>query len=111
MQNVFVSFKTDVDQFKVEIAHSVKLKKIKTLELKTHIKAFSSETEMFFTRNNETRMICIPYISVKYSSPTPNSILLLFILTSFHSHQHAIIVGNNLLVLGKNNEELFQKDI
>lgn len=111
MQNVFVSFKTDVDQFKVEIAHSVKLKKIKTLELKTHIKAFSSETEMFFTRNNETRMISTPYISVKYSSPAPNSILLLFILTSFHSHQHAIIVDNNLLVLGKNNEELFKKDI
>lgn len=56
-------------------------------------------------------MICIPYISVKCSSPTPNSILLLFILTSFHSHQHAIIVDNNLLVLGKNNEELFKKDI
>lgn len=101
MQNVFVSFKTDVDQFKVEIAHSVKLKKIKTLELKTHIKALSSGTEM----------ICTPYISVKYSSPAPNSILLLFILVSFHTHQHAFIVGNNLLVLGKNNEELFQKDI
>lgn len=107
MQNVLVSFKTDVDQFKVEIAHSVKLKKIKTLELKTHIKALSSGTEMFFARNNETR----PYISVKYSSPAPNSILLLFMLTSFHSHQHAIIVDKNLLVLGKNNEELFKKDI
>lgn len=41
MQNVFVSFKTHVDQFRVEISNSVTFKKIKTIELKTQIIALS----------------------------------------------------------------------
>lgn len=66
---------------------------------------------MFFIRNNEMRMICILYILVKYSLLVLNSILLLFILMLFYFYQYVIIVDKNLLVLGKNNEELFKKDI
>lgn len=71
MQNLFVSFMTHVDQFRVEISYSVTLKKVKTIELKTEMKALSCGPEMFFTKNNDMRMICTPDFSVKYSSLLP----------------------------------------
>lgn len=83
---------------------------------------------MFFTRNDTMRMICTPDFSVKYSSPVsnrnenPSS----FISASFHSDKHVVIASNykregtkfcnnviinELLVVGKNNEELFKTAI
>ncbi|XP_052680661.1 uncharacterized protein LOC128161419 [Crassostrea angulata] len=111
MHNVFVSFTTHVDQFRVEISNSVTLRKIKTIELKTQMKALSCGPEMFFTKNNEMRMICTPDFSVKYNSPVPCRLNPPFISASFHSDLHAVIVGNDLLVVDRNNEKLFKKNL
>lgn len=111
MDKVYVSFETHVDYYKVEISHSVSLKKIKTIELKGCMKALSCGAEMFFTRNDKMRMICTPDFSVKYSSPGSSGGNPPFISASFHSDKHAVIVGNDLLVVDKNNEELFKKNL
>ncbi|XP_052680659.1 uncharacterized protein LOC128161417 [Crassostrea angulata] len=111
MDKVYVSFETHVDYYKVEISHSVSLKKIKTIELKGCMKALSCGPEMFFTRNDKMRMICTPDFSVKYSSPGSSGGNPPFISASFHSDKHAVIVGNDLLVVDKNNEELFKKNL
>lgn len=66
---------------------------------------------MFFTKNNEMRMICTPDFSVKYSSLVPYRIVLPFISASFHSDLHAVIEDNDLIILGKNDEQLFEKKL
>lgn len=66
---------------------------------------------MFFTKNNEMRMICTPDFSVKYSSLVPYRIVLPFISASFHSDLHAVIEDNDLIILGKNDEQLFKKKL
>lgn len=136
MQDVFVSFETHVDQFRIAISKIVTLKKIKTIILKTHMKALSCGPEMVFTRNDTMRMICTPDFSVKYSSTVSNRNQLQyvcsspvssdenpssFISASFHSDKHAVIVSkrdktynnvsNELLVVDKDNKELFKSDI
>ncbi|XP_065937597.1 E3 ubiquitin-protein ligase TRIM33-like [Magallana gigas] len=113
MDKVYVSFETHVDYYKVEISHNVTLRKIKTIELKTHMymKALSCGPEMFFTRNDSMKMICTPDFSVKYISPLQFCGTPPFISASFHSDKHAVIVDNDLLVLDRNNEKLFKKNL
>lgn len=65
----------------------------------------------FFTRNYEMRMICTPEFSVKSSSIASCRGNAPFISASSNSYKHAIVDGNELLVVGKNNEELFKKDL
>lgn len=85
--------------------------------------------------NDTMKMICTPDFSVKYSSTVSNRNQLCsspvssdenpssFISASFHSDKHAVIVSNykrektynnvsnELLVVGKDNKELFKSDI
>lgn len=75
------------------------------------MKALSCGPEMFFTRNDSMKMICTPDFSVKYISPLQFCGTPPFISASFHSDKHAVIVDNDLLVLDRNNEELFKKNL
>lgn len=50
MDKVYVSFETHVDYYKVEISQSVTIRKIKTIELKTHMEGLSGGPALFFLR-------------------------------------------------------------
>lgn len=50
-------------------------------------------------------------VSVKSSSLASYIGNAPFISASSNSYKHAVVVGNDLLVMGKNNEELFKRDL
>lgn len=56
-------------------------------------------------------MICILDFLVKYSLLGLLGGNLLFILVLFYFDKYVVIVGNDLLVVDKNNEELFKKNL
>lgn len=111
MDKVYVFFEIYVDYYKVEIFYSVLFKKIKIIELKGCMKVFFCGLEMFFMWNDKMRMICILDFLVKYSLLGLLGGNLLFILVLFYFDKYVVIVGNDLLVVDKNNEELFKKNL
>lgn len=111
MDKVYVFFEIYVDYYKVEIFYSVLFKKIKIIELKGCMKVFFCGLEMFFMWNDKMRMICILDFLVKYSLLGLLGGNLLFILVLFYFDKYVVIVGNDLLVVDKNNEELFKENL
>lgn len=77
------------------------IKKIKTIELKTHMKGLPGGPALFFTRNDAMRMICTPEFSVKSSSLASCRGHAPFISASSNSYKHAVVDGNELLVVEK----------
>lgn len=113
MDKVYVFFEIYVDYYKVEIFYNVIFRKIKIIELKIYMymKVFFCGLEMFFMWNDKMRMICILDFLVKYSLLGLLGGNLLFILVLFYFDKYVVIVGNDLLVVDKNNEELFKKNL
>lgn len=111
MNKVFVSFKTHVDHYQIEITDNVILKKMETIQLKTHMKAISRGSRFIFSGSDSERMICASDFSVKHNSYSPKAGNEPFISASFHSNHHAIIIDNEVVVADQDNKDVLKKVI
>lgn len=109
MNKVFVSFKTHVDHYQIEISNSVIIKKMETIQLKTHMTAISRGSTLIFSCSDTKKMICTSDFSVKHISNCSKFGDRPFISASFHSDQHAIIRGGGVVVVDQDNKNVFTK--
>ncbi|XP_052680660.1 uncharacterized protein LOC128161418 [Crassostrea angulata] len=109
MDKVFVSFKTHVDHYEIEISDSVNIKKMETIKLKTHMKAISRGSTLIFSCSDSVKMICTSNFSIKHTSSSLRTGDRPFISASFHSVHHAIIRNNKIVVADQDNKEVLEK--
>lgn len=111
MDKIFVSFKTYVDHFQIEISDSVNIKKMETIQLETQMIAISRGSTLIFSCNNSVKMVCTSDFSVKHTSSSPMTGDRPYISASFHSDHHAIIREKEVVVADQDNKNVFTKAI
>lgn len=109
MNKVFVSFKTHVDHYQIEVSDSVILKEIETIQLETHMKAISRGSSLMFACSDTEKMVCTSDFSVKHTSNSAIAGERPFISASCYSDHHAITRGPEVVVADQDNKGVFTK--
>ena len=112
MNKVYVSFKSCVEHFQIEITEKVALRKIENIKLEIEMIAISKSSSFIFSRSYSKRMICNSNFSIKHTRACEICGDMPFLSSSSNCNEHAFTLdGTHLVIVDENNKEVLNRSL
>ncbi|XP_062598811.1 E3 ubiquitin-protein ligase TRIM33-like [Saccostrea cucullata] len=104
LNEIYVSFETFINHFRIDVAKSITFTKLKTIDLKQPMLVISRGLTTVFAANRSTRFICSLDFCINHSSPYKQSGDAPFVSSSLVSDTHCFISDGVVVTVDQNNK-------
>ncbi|XP_061179644.1 uncharacterized protein LOC133188290 [Saccostrea echinata] len=108
LNELYVSFKNFINHYRIEVAETTKITKVRTIHLEEPMLAISCGPTSVFAANDSKRMICSLDFCIIHSSAYTSDGKVPFVCSSLISDNHCFIRDGMVIVVDQNNKEIFK---